>query len=367
VTSLHFRGRLKPPGDASEGIAVELRVDDVFFELSSGPEELGRWRMDDVIAVRLRSNEFKLQLADEEMLFLADDALAFAYEGVQLIEELGGKLRKKRRGLFGRRRGAHEAAQTELPADAESEDVPVVAAAATEADLDLAEPLEEANEPVVGEPEVPGVVETVPEEPEVAVEPEIAVEPVEVVAEPEVVVEPEIAVEPVEVVAEPEVVVESEIAVEPVEVVAEPEVTAEAGKQEESSDFVEDRPDIPGVVLEETEVLSWAVEVETIDLGALFAQTSGRSKSVERIDLREFEDVEAETDIRDSDEEDDTEEELAPSNGSSHKPRRGFVSRRVEHRHDFVELKTVGGLTRKICSGCGHVSFEGEDVYQGWS
>jgi len=345
---LHFRGRLKPPGDASEGIAVELRVDDVFFELSSGPEELGRWRMDDVIAVRLRSNEFKLQLADEEMLFLADDALAFAYEGVQLIEELGGKLRKKRRGLFGRRRGAHEAAQTALPADAESEAVPVVAGAATEADLDLAEPLEEANEPVVGEPEVPGVVETVPEEPEVAVEPEIAVEPVEVVAEPEVVVEPEIAVEPVEVVAEPE-------------------VTAEAGEQKESSDSVEDRPDITVVVVEETEVVSWAVEVETIDLGALFAQTSGRSKSAESIDLRGFEDVEAETEVRDSDEEDDTEQQLAPSNGSSHKPRRGFFSRRVEHRHDFVELKTVGGLTRKICSGCGHVSFEGEDVYQGWS
>jgi hypothetical protein len=36
------------------------------------------------------------------------------------------------------------------------------------------------------------------------------------------------------------------------------------------------------------------------------------------------------------------------------------------HQHHFEEHRTVGGITRLICRDCGHVSFQGEDVYQGW-
>lgn len=37
-----------------------------------------------------------------------------------------------------------------------------------------------------------------------------------------------------------------------------------------------------------------------------------------------------------------------------------------EHDHEYLESKTVGGITRRVCSVCGHVSFAGEDLYEGW-
>ena len=37
-----------------------------------------------------------------------------------------------------------------------------------------------------------------------------------------------------------------------------------------------------------------------------------------------------------------------------------------EHEHRYESSKTVGGITRRVCAICGHVSFAGEDVYQDW-
>ena len=36
------------------------------------------------------------------------------------------------------------------------------------------------------------------------------------------------------------------------------------------------------------------------------------------------------------------------------------------HEHRYESSKTVGGITRRVCAICGHVSFAGEDVYQDW-
>ncbi|MEX0757612.1 MAG: hypothetical protein WD204_06650 [Acidimicrobiia bacterium] len=36
------------------------------------------------------------------------------------------------------------------------------------------------------------------------------------------------------------------------------------------------------------------------------------------------------------------------------------------HDHVYGDPKTIGGLTRQVCDICGHVSFRGEDVYEGW-
>lgn len=99
---MQFRGQLKLPGQSTSGVSVDLRVDDIFLELHSNGEMLGRWRLDDVSVERVVSNEFNLIFDDERLLFLADDALAFAYEGLTTIEQVSAKLRKKRR----RSRGA---------------------------------------------------------------------------------------------------------------------------------------------------------------------------------------------------------------------------------------------------------------------
>lgn len=37
-----------------------------------------------------------------------------------------------------------------------------------------------------------------------------------------------------------------------------------------------------------------------------------------------------------------------------------------DHQHVFEESRTIGGITRRVCSTCGYVSFLGEDVYEGW-
>jgi hypothetical protein len=49
--------------------------------------------------------------------------------------------------------------------------------------------------------------------------------------------------------------------------------------------------------------------------------------------------------------------------------RRGIFRRQkgeTAHDHDYQESRTVGGITRRVCSVCGHVSFAGEDLYEEW-
>lgn len=93
---MEFRGHLRLPDDAGDGIPVLLRVDDIFVVLTHESEELGAWRADDVSIERLFSNQFLMDLAGEPMVFIAADALGFAYEGVAAITELQERLGKRR-------------------------------------------------------------------------------------------------------------------------------------------------------------------------------------------------------------------------------------------------------------------------------
>jgi len=117
---VHFKGRLKLPGDRGDGVVVDLRLDDIFLEVMAGSEELGRWRMDEVTIERLVSNEFSLNLDGEPVVFIADDALGFAYEGVAAIGDVSARLTKKRRGPR-RRRTAAAALAGASPAVSEEE------------------------------------------------------------------------------------------------------------------------------------------------------------------------------------------------------------------------------------------------------
>lgn len=99
---MEFRGRLKAPGDPGEGIAVELRLADVYLELGSAEEELGRWRLDEVVIERVAGDLFDLTLEGESLVFVAADALSFAYEGLAYADETRAKLKKRRRRKKGR-------------------------------------------------------------------------------------------------------------------------------------------------------------------------------------------------------------------------------------------------------------------------
>ena len=37
------------------------------------------------------------------------------------------------------------------------------------------------------------------------------------------------------------------------------------------------------------------------------------------------------------------------------------------HEHVYEEKSAVGGIIRRVCTQCGHVSFGSEDVYEDWS
>ena len=80
-----FKGRLRLPDDPGEGIPIDLELEDVFLSLDSGGEDFGEWRLDTVEITRLFSNQFAMHLDGEEMVFIADDALGFAYDGLSVV------------------------------------------------------------------------------------------------------------------------------------------------------------------------------------------------------------------------------------------------------------------------------------------
>jgi hypothetical protein len=104
---MQFKGSLRPPGDRGPGVRVVLEVDEYHLEIRGGNELLGRYYLADVEVARDIAERFTLFLGDDELEFLADDALQFAYEGVSAMQEawLAGK-RKRRR----HRRAADQAA-----------------------------------------------------------------------------------------------------------------------------------------------------------------------------------------------------------------------------------------------------------------
>jgi hypothetical protein len=97
-------------------------VDDFHLEILRGPDLMGRWYLADVEVKREIAERFTLFLGDDEMEFLADDALVFAYEGVTRMQEgwVNAKKRKRRH-----RRAAADAARRKDEAPVESGPVPV--------------------------------------------------------------------------------------------------------------------------------------------------------------------------------------------------------------------------------------------------
>ena len=91
-----FKGRLRLPSDPGEGIPIDLELEDVYLSLDSDGEDFGEWRLDTVEIKRLFSNQFSMLLDGEEMVFIADDALGFAYDGLSAIEDVQSRLSKRR-------------------------------------------------------------------------------------------------------------------------------------------------------------------------------------------------------------------------------------------------------------------------------
>lgn len=420
-----FKGRLRLPGDAGEGIPIDVTLEDVYLTLDSDGEELGEWRLDVVEISRLFSNQFSLLLDGEEMVFVASDALGFAYEGLSFIEEVQSRL-KKRRFFKGRKpkRSKAKPVPAELPpeeparstpASAPVPDAPIPevkpffpepAAELRGAGQDAPAPrtserpfreepvAEPASEPSrrslhpFGDPDE-DVVEPYLEQPARAEEPPPApasapvardipdpfetFEPVREPAAPapdvEDEAEDELVIEdvnpygyqsPVTMIPEKERRSDSEPAaaprpepepeLEPEPEETEPEVPA-ARVEMEPEPLVEDEPSEPRAAA--TAMGSTPEPVASADHEAPFESEVEHDPQPEK---------EPSTRV--------TQRTGRHAKGES-KARSSLFGRRKSkepepHDHVYESSKTVGGITRSVCSVCGHVSFAGEDVYQNW-
>lgn len=401
-----FKGRLKVAGDRGEGIPVDLTIDDVFVDLWAEGEELGRWRMDVVDVSRLHGNEFSMLLDGENMIFVAADPLGFAYDGMNAIGEVSARLRK-RRSVFGRRSKPDKApAQAPLVAE------PPAAAAAPTAGpappptpappLTIDDLLPPRPAPPIPEPAAFGddeVVSGYDVAEEITTYGADALEPPAVFSPAVEVPEPAPA-EPEEEAAggdEPASVTAEEIgamAVSWPEEESEPAVVAAVPVLEEAlaaGEVEAEPPAVAGlhelghldlVMIDEEEIAPvdastepdmerWVEAAERLEATAEPepAETVAPEPVAESTGLAAILAQAAEPT-----------EPPAPPPGPAAAPlpapeaqekrgRRRFGRNKEPeaHEHEYQASRTVGGITRRVCGICGHVSFQSEDVYQGWS
>lgn len=435
-----FKGRLRLPGDAGEGIPIDLTLEDVYLTLDSNGEGLGEWRLDVVEISRLFSNQFSLLLDGEEMVFVAADALGFAYEGLSFVEEVQSRL-KKRRFFKGRKpkRSKAKPAPTEpqpepeeparstpssapVPELAVPEVTPFFPEAAEErmaADRDapgsqtsepspIAEPVSEPEVHTetprrslhpLGDPDDEVVdayldVPTPTEKPPTRPAPAAPTSPD--ITEPETAApdttDPDTATPAAAAVVEDEA--DDELVIEDVnpygyqspmtaiperEARSDPEGTAGAPPTEESTQLVEPEPEPEPVdpVAEQANEPMVEEEPQEPQVAATAASptpepiASSASSSEEDADVA----MVVDDDVDGSEPDEGPRTRVTQRTGRHAKGESGsrssFFGRRKSkdpdpHDHVYESSKTVGGITRRVCSVCGHVSFAGEDVYQDW-
>jgi hypothetical protein len=467
-----FKGRLRLPSDPGEGIPIDLELEDVILSLVSEGEDFGEWRLDNVEIKRLFSNQFALLLDGEEMVFVANDALGFAYDGLSFVEEFTGRL-SKRRFFTGRKPSkrapapeeAASSSDTASQAPPEPERVPEFVpffpepssqpAATRDAEvLSTMHPIEVAPAMPAGQVDqiVPEQIVPQPPVPESAIGeadltaggvelrgPEVSqpaaaaqIDPVETVDQVEPAAEEEdVEEEDVELVIEdvaaygyvPPVATRSvEVnssgsnphPASPVEAIVEnvesPAARAleihpldeEEGTGVTSAPHVEppsarssvvEPPHGEGATELDDDGPTLKVHVDDFDeepAAAAASPTSARDDAPPAPPARDIQDFAqwssngqvADTEVSESAapngaEASGTDANLQTQKSGRHARSEGrsrtgslFGRRKSrepeEHDHRYESSKTVGGITRSVCSVCDHVSFAGEDVYQGW-
>lgn len=80
---MKFAGQVRFPDVDHPGIPVTLHVEEKHAELTLEGESLGRWSLFDVQASRLVSSVFEISLGREEITFIADNPMDFAYKGIE--------------------------------------------------------------------------------------------------------------------------------------------------------------------------------------------------------------------------------------------------------------------------------------------
>jgi hypothetical protein len=79
---VRFTGEVRVPEVDHPGVPATFVIEDDQAEIFLEGESLGRWSLFDVHATRLLSAAFTVSLVDEEVTFIADEPVDFAYRGV---------------------------------------------------------------------------------------------------------------------------------------------------------------------------------------------------------------------------------------------------------------------------------------------
>ena len=84
---MKYTGQVKVPEVDHPGVPASFVVEEDHAEVLLDGESLGRWSLYDVQASRLISSAFSVKLGEEEVTFIADDPIEFAYRGVEQMAE----------------------------------------------------------------------------------------------------------------------------------------------------------------------------------------------------------------------------------------------------------------------------------------
>ncbi len=91
---MKFTGEIRIPDLDHPGIPATFLIEGVQAEvILEGEESLGRWSLFDVHARRLISAAFQVELDGEEVTFVADEPIEFAYRGVERMAEVWAKFK----------------------------------------------------------------------------------------------------------------------------------------------------------------------------------------------------------------------------------------------------------------------------------
>jgi hypothetical protein len=418
---VRFTGQVRVPEVDHPGVPAIFLVEDGQAEVLLDGESLGRWSLYDVHASRLVSSAFSVSLDGEEITFIADEPVDFAYKGVDAMAEAWARYKAmtipRRMVAVGRsRRGVRQSRIPELR-QAMLANLAAFAAAETVAfGAGGAEP--EADEPRVRFTPYPGRVPDAPEsvaepdpQPESAtpteptaettatrpaalrpgpglvsrrqpVDAEMPIDPIEVfspepepvaVAEPES--EPEPEPEPVAV-AEPQ----SEPEPEPV-AAAEPESEPEPEPEPEPVAVLEPEPEPVAVAEPESEpepepepVAVAEPEPEPLPVAAAVsapAPIEDRDELPPRriVDLGAYEEVDPvsapTTTLHPMEPALVATAAAADKSGLLGAVRAAFVRNKGAHEHEFVEAPGGIGIIRHICNECGYISIGVNDTEVG--
>ena len=80
---MRFSGQVRVPEIDHPGVPAIFLIEDGQAEILLEGESLGRWSLFDVHASRLVSSAFSVKLGDDEITFIADEPMDFAYKGVE--------------------------------------------------------------------------------------------------------------------------------------------------------------------------------------------------------------------------------------------------------------------------------------------